>query len=864
MNIQLTLAARYLFGRPLRTTLTTLAVVFGVLVLFAMNTVLPSFIAAFQANVLAAFGQVDLTITHKTSEAFSPAVLDRVRTVDGVRVADGFLSRTLNLPADFVDHDPAQPDRVIALSVVGLEVETAQQIRSYVIEAGRFLTPEDTDAAVIAATLAEALGVKLGDTITLPTTEGTTRLTIVGLRPARTIAGNEEVLVTLGEAQRLFNQPGLINTIDVAFTTIDEPKRSEITQAIQAALGENYRVGALSTGTEFFATLQLGQYIMNLFGVVALVMGGFIIFNTFRTIVVERRRDIAMLRAVGASRNTVIGVILAEGFLQGAIGTAAGMILGYLLGAAIVNLASTVGRQFVNVQIGSPVVSPVLVGVTVVLGIGVTVVSGLLPALSASHVSPLEALRPAAVDVQTRIARRSAFAGAAFLVLAVLGLISGNVAFTGLGALLCLLGLALIAPALVRPIASVFGALIAVTFARNGVGSLAEGNLIRQPSRTAITASTTMIGLAVIVAMAALVTSVTGTFLSILKKSLGSDYLFVPPSIALWSSNVGAAGQGSLADELRAVEGVGVVSTLRFAASAAPSATSASLKSTSAETAVSLLGLDPATFTQVSGLNFEAGDPAIAWDQLARGRNIIVNGPMASALQLTVGDTVKLITPDGAQDYHVIAVANDYINAKITTGYISQANMAADFHKTEDVFLQLNLAPGAQASVVEPKLEAVVDRYPQFNMISGQAYYEQNQSLFYASFGALYVLFGLLALPSLIATLNTLAIGVIERTREIGMLRAVGATRKQVRGMVLAEAILLAAIGTAFGLLGGLYLGYLIVSALKFGGFTVAYEFPLYGVFSAVAIGLLFGVIAALIPARQAAKLEIVQALRYE
>jgi len=136
--------------------------------------------------------------------------------------------------------------------------------------------------------------------------------------------------------------------------------------------------------------------------------------------------------------------------------------------------------------------------------------------------------------------------------------------------------------------------------------------------------------------------------------------------------------------------------------------------------------------------------------------------------------------------------------------------------------------------------------------------------LFYASFGALYVLFVMLALPSLIATLNTLAIGVIERTREIGMLRAVGATQKQVRDMVLAEAILLAAIGAAFGLLGGLYLGYLIVSALKFGGFTVAYEFPLYGVLSTVAIGLIFGVIAAFIPARQAAKLEIVQALRYE
>lgn len=860
MNVQFTLAARYLFGRPLRTLLTTLAVVFGVLVLFSMNTVLPSFIAAFQANALAAFGQVDLTITHKTGEAFSPAVLDRVRAVNGVRVADGFLNRSLNLPADFVDHDPDTPDRVIGISLVGLDLEMGQQLRNYVIEDGRFLTPEDTEAAVITATLADAFGVKPGEAITLPTAEGATRLTVVGLRPPRAVPGNEEVLITLAQARKLLNQPGLINTIEVGFMTNDESKRVEIKQAIGSAIGANYRLGGLLSGAEFFATLQAGQFIMNLFGVVALVMGGFIIFNSFRTVVVERRRDIAMLRALGASRDTVLGIIVAEGFLQGAIGTAVGMALGYLLASGIVGIASAFGGQFMRVQFGGPVVSPALFVITLVLGIGVTIASGLLPAFGASNISPLEALRPVASDMNQRVVRRSAVAGTVCLVLAMLGLVSGNIALTGLGAVLCLLGLVLVGPALVRPIASFFAAWLAVTFATDGIGSLAEGNLSRQPTRAAITASTTMIGLAVIVAMGALVTSVIGAFQGILKKSLGADYLLIPPSVAVWSSDVGA--NASLADELRAVDGVGVVTTLRFAASSAPSPSSH--KSASGDTAVSLLGLDPVTFPQVAGLGFEAGDPATAWAQLAQGRTIIVNGPMSSALQLKVGDSVTLATLQGTQTYGVIAIANDYLNAKVTTGYISQANMAADFKKTEDVFLQLNLAPGADRAAVEPKLKAVVAKYPQFSLISGQAYFENNQRVFYASFGALYVLFILLALPSLIAVLNTLAIGVIERTHEIGTLRAVGATREQVRNMVLAEAVLLAAIGTALGLLAGLYLSYLMVSALKFGGFTVAYQFPLYSVLSAIAIGLLFGVVAALIPARQAARLEIVQALRYE
>lgn len=862
MSIQFTLAARYLFGRPLRTILTTLAVVFGVLVLFSMNTFLPSVLAAFQGNLLAEFEQVDLTITQRTGEAFSPEVLETIRGVKGVRVVDGFINRTLNLPSNFVDNDPNQPDTVIALSLVGLDVESAQQIRSYVISEGHFLEPGDLDAVVITTSLADAFHAKLGDTIALPTTQGTVQLTIVGLRPARTIAGNEEVLVTLPEAQTLLNQPGLINTIDVGFLSSDESARTATREAIAEAVGQNYRLGGLSSGAEFFAMLEIGQVIISLFGVVALVMGGFIIFNSFRTVVVERRRDIAMLRALGANRATVLGIIVAEGFLQGALGTLIGMIFGYLVALGISYAADQFGGAVLKVKIGGPTVTPALALLTVVLGIGVTIASGLIPAFGASNISPLEALRPSDTERSQRTLRWSAITGAVFLVLAGLGLASGSVILAGVGALLCLAGLVLLGPALVKPIASVLSGWMAATFARDGVSAVAEGNLTRQPTRAAITASTTMIGLAVIVMMGALVTSVIGTFLDIFKMTVGTDYLLIPPSISVWANVVGA--DESLANQLRAVEGVDVVTTLRFAASSAPSPSSMSLKSTSGEVAVSLLGLDPVVYPQVAGLSFEAGDPEAAWRQLSEGRNIIINGPMASVFQISVGDTIQLATPNGAQGYRVVAIANDFLNAKITTGYISQANLATDFKKTEDIFLQLNLKPDADPAVVEPKLKAVVANYPQFTLTTGQAYFDQNQILVYRGMGALYVAYVLLALPSLIASINTLAIGVLERTRELGMLRAVGATRKQMQRMVLAEALLLAAVGTAFGLLAGLYLSVLMVSALKVGGFTIMYQFPLYGVLSAIAVGLLTGVVAAIIPARQVARLEIVEALRYE
>ncbi len=774
-------------------------------------------------------------------------MLRKVRAVAGVRAAAGSLSRTINIPDNFY----GRPAKIAAVTLVGLDPRAAQSVRDYSVTAGRFVRADDELAAVIATSLADTLGLQVGDKLRLPTAEGAVKLRIVGLLPARTLPGNEEVLVTLSEAQKLLDLPNRINTIEANFDTSDPAQREAIQQAIEAELGKDYHLGALSSGSELLASIQTGQAAFNLFGFLALFMGGFIIFNTFRTIVAERRRDIGMLRAIGASRSTIIGLILTEGVLQGVIGTAIGMALGYLMGASLVALGASVGAQFLHLQIGAPVVDPTLIVLTIALGVGVTLLAGLLPAWSASRVTPLEALRPSVAEMEFRkTIGKTTMVGALMIVGAILGLVSGNVRFVALGGLSFLIGLVLVAPALVRPIAHAFGGLIALAFAREGTGRLAQGNLTRQPSRAAITASATMIGLAIIVATGGVTTSITSGFLGILQKSLGSDYLLMPPALGVWASNVGAS-QG-LADRLRAVRGVAAVSTMRFALTAI------------GDTSVSLLGIDPMAFRQVAGLNFQAGDAKTAYAQLAEGRTLMVNGPLAAQSSLTMGDELKLSTPEGQQTYRVVAVAGDYLNSKILTAYTSQANLKADFHKSEDVFIQLNLAPDADRAAVEAKLNAIAADYPQFKLVSGQAYYEENKQIFDAAFATLYILLAVLALPSLIALLNTLAIGVIERTGEIGMLRAIGATRRQVRRMVLAEALLLAAIGTAFGLLAGLYLGYVMVLGLSAGGYPITYSFPLAGLIAASAVGLIFGALAALVPARQAARMQIVRALQYE
>ena len=853
MNLQFTLAMRYLGGRKLRTFLTTLAIVFGVLVIFGMNTILPAFIKAFQANMIAVAGQVDAVITHKTGGPFSPDLLDTVRAVPGVRAVSGVLERTVNLPADYFDHDPTMADRYSAISLVGIDPAGAQVIHTFPIRAGRFLEASDSASAVISKTLAEGANLKLGDTFSLPTANGTTNLTIVGILPQRAIPGNEEVIVSLAQVQTMLDMPGQINTIEANFDAVDEARRAEIESALQAAVGNDFQLQAIDPGSELLTNMRFGQAILIVLGIMALLMGGFIIFNTFRTIVAERRRDIGMLRAVGANRSTIIGLILVESMLQGVIGTALGLLLGYAFGMLAVKLMGSLMQQYLNVHLDSPVVSFTVLAGSILIGVGVTVLAGLYPALSASRVTPLEALRPAVADLSfKRMAGLGFWTGAVMIVVGIFALLTKTFAYIGLGGILFVLGLILVAPALVRPIANLFGDLLALLFARAGTGQLAEGNLSRQPSRAAVTASTTMIGLAILVMASGLITSASIGFLSVLRKSLGSDYLLVPPSIAVWGSNVGA--QPQLADDLRAIEGVDAVSTLRFSAAKAGGPMG--------EVTISVLGINPADYVKVSGLTFADGNGDTL--VLNNGQNVILNGIGASTLGVKVGEDLTLLTPTGEKTYRVIGIANDYLNAKITTAYVSQAVIKNDFGRTEDTFLQINLKPNADRERANQAILKVTAAYPQFKVISGQEYYDENKRIFEVAFSGMYVLLIFLAVPSLIAMVNTLAIGVIERTREIGMLRAIGTTRSQIRMVIVAEALILAAIGTALGLLSGLYLAYITVQAMAATGYPVVYAFPATGALLTVAAGLLFGVLAAIIPARQAAGMNVVQALRYE
>jgi putative ABC transport system permease protein len=842
VKLALTLAWRYLRGRGTRSLLTTLAVVFGVMLTFGLNGILPTMLEAFTHNLLSAAGKVDLTVGSAYNQPFTQATVDKVLAVPGVAAASPGIQRVAPLPRSA----DAPPDALAQLVVVGVDLGSVAAVHDFPLASGRMLAAGDNASVVLNSDLAGELALGVGDQLVLPSAGGTTRFRVIGLLSSATVPGQEQVYVTLPAAQQLFGLGTRITQVEAAFAPGADRDATE--KAVEAALGPDYTVGGLSTQSSLIASLQVASFSFNMFGIFALATAGFIIANSFRTVVAERRRDIGMLRAIGTRRRTIMGMFVAESLFQGVIGTALGIVAGWAMAAGMFAVLAPVFEQVMHFRIGGPVFEPATWVTSILLGVGVTVAAAILPARAAGRVTPLEAMRPQLGEVYERRVGRRAWIGVGLVVASLFGLTTGSAALVGLGAVVFLVGVAMVAPAVVNPIADWASRPLELFFSREG--AIARSNLQRNPGRSAITVTAVMLGLASIVAMISVVTSIFAGFTSYLDKSLSADYLLIPQSIILGQGNV-AAGPG-LADDVRSVPGIAAVSTLRLTQARSDGGD------------VQVIGIDPATYLTVAAFDWNSGSSDASVTQLRSGRWVIANGIYAAQHNLVVGQAVQLDTPNGPRTYHLAGVGNDYLNAKLSTLYTSQQNLERDFNVTGDLLLMANRAAGADADTVTARLNRVVGDYPAFRLYESQSWRAEQLRTFSQTTVIFDALVAALALPSLLALVNTLAISVLARRREIGMLRAVGATRRQVRRMVMAESLLLSVIGTGFGAIAGLWLGYALVAAMGSVGWQTPYSFPWSGLLATVVVGITFGVLAALGPARSASRLDVVAALHQE
>lgn len=833
---QMTLMAlRYLGGRKLRTTLTTLSIVFGVALIFAINLVLPSAMNAFKQTMTTVTG-ADITITSATGESFTPDdVLGQVNSIDGAKAASGILRRSFGRPGSTEQID-----------LIGIDPDSAQQVRQFIVTEGRFLQADDSGAAVLPARLADLdPQIQVGKTFPLITTGGLKLYTIVGLLADTGAAYTSEILVNLPDAQAAFNQKGLINTVEISLTAGAD--RDAVIANIQETLGDAYKLNAASSGTDVFTSLQLGVGIMNLLGLLALFLGAFLIFNTFRTVVVERRHDLGMLRAIGATRRQITQMIVIESLIQGVIGTLIGLVLGFVMAQVMASFISKLWSTYLNVGALELQLSASAFASAIVLGLLSAVLAGYLPARAAGRTSPLEALRPASNANVNRAARWSLIVGVVLMALAVVMLLRGSQTAVG-GALVFLIGMLVAAPGLVIPAARLFSPLLTLWFAREG--DLARGNLARQPGRAAITGSTLMIGLAVLVLMAATVSALGDLVTNLANHNFSSDIMLLPPSIGVYNNVIGA--DENLMDRLKALPDVETVGSLRYA--------SGSVGGKSLE----VMGINPNDYPKLASFDFNQGDPESAFAELGNGRNVILSSMAANPLKVNVGDDFVMQTAEGDQTYHVVGIANDILTFKVAAAFVSQANLAADFHKSEDILLMINLKPDADKNAGLAAVKDVLVDYPQFTARLTGDYRAELMNTTTQAFSVFYGLAALILIPAALGLLNTLTINILERTREIGVVRAVGGSRGQVRRMVTAEALLLGIFSSAMGVLAGVAISYGFIAAFSTIGWNAPYTFPLVGIIAAVIVGLMLALFASILPARSAAKLDIIRALQYE
>jgi putative ABC transport system permease protein len=841
---QMTLMAfQYLRGRKLRTALTTLAIVFGVALIFAINITLPSALEAFRGSVTGASGAVDLTIASVSRNGFAPAeVLEKVAAVDGVQAVTGSLRRQITIPT-VLGGDLGSSTQ---LDLQGIDPATASLVRPYLISEGRFLEPDDTGKAVIPAALAElSNGLKIGDSFPLITAKGLKVFTIVGYLAESINPNAPNVIIPLRDAQGALQQPGLVNQIDVAFKP--GANREQVIAAVQTAVGDGFALNADNDQSDILGALQVGFGIFNLMGALALFLGAFLIFNTFRAVILERRHDLAMLRAIGATRIQITQMIVIESLVQGAIGTLIGMVLGYTMAMLIGLGAEGYIAQYMPGLKFTPQINVGAVVGTAAIGLLTALIAGYLPARTASRISPLEALRPSPVADVKRTARWGLILGVIVMGIATVLLVSSQGTAPG-GAVLFLVGMLLAAPGLVIPLARLFSPLLSLWFAREG--DLAQGNLTREPGRAAITASTLMIGLASLIMIFALVSSMGKFVTDLTNRTFASDIAILPPSIAVYQNVVGA--DESLATSIRALPDVATVAGLRYGTTQ------------SNGQALEVLGIEPQTYSEFSSITFAEGEPEAAYAAMAAGRGTFITSITASTLGVKLGDTLLLETPNGQQPYQVVGIANDILTFKLNAIYISQSNLAADFNKAEDVLLMVNVKPGADKAAVLTQIQGLLEAYPQFTASLAGEYRETLIQTTNAAFYAFYVIGIMILIPAALGVLNTLTINILERRREIGMVRAVGGSKRQIQRIVTAEALLLGLFGAACGVLAGVAMSYGFITAFDTIGWQMPYFFPTIGIIAAVVIGVLITLFASILPARNAARLDIIRALQFE
>ncbi|HEX6844844.1 MAG TPA: FtsX-like permease family protein [Actinomycetota bacterium] len=844
---------RGLLARKVRLLFTALSIVLGVGFVAGTYVLTDTMNAAFDELFAGVSQSSDVTVRSVSAFAPEPAgpggggeereplpasLLEEVQEVASVAAAEGSVQGY----AQVVDPESGEPIGGVGPPTIGTNWNAFSD-GVLTLREGR--EPRDAGEVVVDAVTARTYSLAVGGEVQILFVEGPEPFTIVGIAgfgEADNLGGATLAVFDTATAQRVLDKEGVFDAIEARGDEGVTPIR--LRDDIQAVLPAGTEavttadVGA-EQAAQFREALGFFETALLVFAGVALFVGSFIIFNTFSIIVAQRTRELALLRALGASRRQVLVSVVAEAIAIGLVTSAVGILAGIAIAAGLQALLGVFGIDIPSTGI---VVAGRTIVVSLVVGTVITTLAAILPARRAASVAPIEALReadPAAVHARTR-GRRLALAGLVTLVgigsllFGLFGSPAKAYIYVGFGAAITFIGVAMLSPSIAGPVASVVGAPMARVGAAGGLG---RRNAMRNPRRTARTAAALMIGLGLVSMVAILAASLKASFDAALERSLRADFTVATTSFTPFSPQV--------AEEIAAVDGVAASSPFRQGGFRIGDASAF------------VTGFDPATIEAVTSLTFvDGGLASLGVD------GVLVSETVAVDNGWDVGEEIDAAF--GSIGERPLTVAGILSEPGVLGDYsIALATYGEVFTQELDAFVLVKAEPGADFAAVQGAIGDAVASYGNIEVLDQASFREKQAGFIDQILGLITALLAMAIVIALFGIVNTLSLSIHERTRELGLLRAIGMSRRQARRMVRVEAVIIALFGALLGIAVGVFFGWALQRSLAEEGVSEL-MIPVGTLVVYLAIAGLAGVLAAIPPARRASKLDVLQAISYE
>ncbi len=841
-----------LLARKLRLLLSGLAVVLGVMFVSGAFVLTDTLGRSFDAVFADAYAEVDVSVEAKPKIDVSTAegmplstpmpasVLDQIKAVPGVADAKGVVA------ADGARMIGSNGKVVTSFGPPQLGQNWLGESDLVEIREGR--APQADDEIVINTALAEAGKVKVGDRVGVLTLAPKKEFTLVGVfgysGGRDSIGGANEVYFTTPVAQQLMlGKPDVFSNVSVqaAAGTTPEALRDEVARTLgadyQVKTGEQLAADAsagLKEGLSFFNKILLG------FAAVALLVGTFLILNTFSIIVAQRTRELALMRAIGASGKQVIGSVVLEALAVGLIASVLGLAAGIGVGALLAYLFGQLAGGLTLAGLGVP--ASAVIGAFAV-GMLITVIAALLPALRASRIPPIAAMQDVATPDRplTKVTIGGAVVtgiGAVLLFLGLGGHAGDSTLATILGGVLfAFIGVALLTPVISRPVVALLGAM----FSWSVPGKLGRLNSGRNPRRTAITAAALMVGIALVTGVTVILDSAKGSIGKLAEDNIKAE-------LVISGSTTGprpASFDPAVLEKAAAIPGVRMVS-----------GEYGDMAVVGGERTWVAASSNVAALQQIFGAKATAGDISrLAPDQM------LVSSDTANARNLAVGSTVPVQLSRGeARTYTVSGI---YESSQLTNPVTLPPQAAADFAIPQPIQGFLQLAPGTSVDAVQPQIERLLADSPEGAVADRAGFIEQQTGQLDSLLQMIQILLALAIVIAVLGIINTLALSVLERTRELGLLRAIGLRRAQTMRMITVEAVVISIFGALLGVVVGTGLGAAVVEALKDEGITDLI-LPWGQMVTFLILAAVIGVGAAVLPAIRAARINVLGAIAHD